>query len=112
MMLTYAGRTYSDKSIDATQGTLLLGAFDDSKFGGNLTTIKMVPAETGQQIDNPQIPLSSMSVIIKGKDASSFPATMQSTVAVLDSGVPYISLPNKVFLSVMNAIGGEKQCRI
>ena len=88
----------------SNQGNLLLGGIDPDLFVGNITTIPLVRPEYPPLGDTWAVSIQSITFDTQIPLRFDMPI---GSVAVLDTGWPYIILPHEIFLNVTAAVGAK-----
>ncbi|MCJ1314883.1 hypothetical protein MMC15_000197 [Xylographa vitiligo] len=89
----------------ASQGSLLFGGIDTSKYQGQLQVLPLVPSDARGVIDQLYVNMTSISLSTGGSNMS---LTSNTTAfpqrALLDTGTPIITVPSDIYNNVVQAL--------
>lgn len=88
---------------EASQGTLLFGGIDHSKYSGSLETVPLLSSYSGADPNEFLVKLDSISVYQGSNEAQIVECAYP---ALLDSGTSFMMLPKPFYYAVLDSIGG------
>jgi Eukaryotic aspartyl protease len=88
--------------LDATQGSILFGGVDSSKYTGSLTVVPLVSADGSGVITDFSTTLAGVEIAADGKTVFS---VNTNTTVVLDSGTSLTYLPNDLANAINAGVG-------
>ncbi|MCJ1377800.1 hypothetical protein MMC17_000896 [Xylographa soralifera] len=91
--------------VYASQGSLMFGGIDTSRYQGQLQLLPLVPSDARGVVDQLYVNLTSMSLSMGGSNLSltSNTAAFPSR-ALLDTGTPIITVPSDIYNTVVQAL--------